>query len=71
MRTYGRKSNEDLYKKSNHNWTTQKLINLVHEVLNEFKGKRHYVTMDLAYMDNIWLKWAVTNGSSTWLGLHN
>ncbi len=53
VRTHGGKSNEDLDKKSIHTQTIQKWVNLLDEVLDDFKGKGHYVTMDLAYIGNI------------------
>ncbi len=53
VRTYGGKSDEDLNKQSNHTRTIQKWINLLNEVLDDFKGKGHTVTMDSAYVGNI------------------
>ncbi len=33
--------------------TTQKWVNLMDVILDEFKGKGHCVTMDSAYMGNV------------------
>ena len=36
-----------------HTGAVQKWINLLDNILDEYKGKDHYVTMDLAYMGDI------------------
>ncbi len=53
VRTYGGKTDEDLCQKTAHTGTTQKWVNLLDEVLHDYKGKGHCVTMDSAYMGNI------------------
>ena len=53
FRTYGRKSDDHLGHTTVHTGTIQKWVNLLDEMLGEFKGKGHYVTMDSAYMGDI------------------
>ena len=53
VRTYGGKSDEDISRTTSHTGSTQKWVNLLDEMLDEFKGKGHCVTMDSAYMGDI------------------
>ena len=52
-RTYGRKTDKDMCQKAAHTGTTQKWVNLLDEVLHDYKGKGHCGTMDSAYMGDI------------------
>ena len=56
VRTYGGKTNEDLCKTTDHTGMTQKWINHLDKVLDDYKGKGHCVTMDSAYMGYILAK---------------
>ena len=53
VRTYGGKYDDDLGHTTVHTGTIQKWVNLLDEMLGDFKGKGHYVTMDLAYVEDI------------------
>jgi hypothetical protein len=53
VRAYGGKSDEDLSQMCEHTGTVQKWINLLDNILDEYKGKGHCVTMDSAYMGDI------------------
>ena len=53
VRAYGVKSDEDLNTNHNNTATFQKWVNPYDNMLENFKGKVHYVTMDSAYMGDI------------------
>jgi hypothetical protein len=52
-RTFGGKTDDDLHSRHENVVTTQKWVNLMDIILDEFKGKGHCVTMDSAYMGDI------------------
>jgi hypothetical protein len=51
--TFGGKTSKDLQSRHVNVVTTQKWVNLMSVLLNNFKGKGHCVTMDSAYMGDI------------------
>jgi hypothetical protein len=52
-RTFGGKTDEDLQSRHVNVVTTQKWVNLMLVLLDDFRGKGHCVTMDSAYMGDI------------------
>jgi hypothetical protein len=50
VRVYGGKSDGDLDHINDNTFTTQKWVNLYGMMLEPFKGKGRFVTMDSAYM---------------------
>jgi hypothetical protein len=52
-RTFGGKTDENLQSRHENVVTTQKWVNLMDIILDEFKGKGHCVTMDSAYMGDV------------------
>jgi hypothetical protein len=51
--TFGGKTSKDLQSRHVNIVATQKWVNLMSVLLNNFKGKGHCVTMDSAYMGDI------------------
>ena len=52
-RTFGGKTDEDLQSRHENVVTTQKWVNLMDIILDEFKGNGHCATMDSAYMGDV------------------
>ncbi len=53
VRVFGGATDEDLAKQNENTVTTQKWVNLLSLMLNDFKNNGHCVTMDSAYMGDI------------------
>jgi hypothetical protein len=53
IHVFGRATDEDLAKQSENTVTTQKWVNLLSLMLNDFKNNGHCITMDSVYMGDI------------------